>query len=150
MEKETLAAAWLAYVEVTGPYGENYEPALQTLFSWAGQHGVEDGQCIFVYLDDVETTPAQKCRTRVGMTVPEGTVTGGAVALMHLPGGEYATLREKVTDKSQYGAYWQQLNQELAAVSSLSFDGERPCFELYHSVDEEKDICDTSFCMPVK
>ncbi|KDM91144.1 AraC family transcriptional regulator [Photobacterium galatheae] len=150
MQKETLAAGWLAYVEVTGPYGENYKPALQTLFSWAGKKGLEGGQCIFVYLDDVETTSPQDCRTRVGVTVPEGTSTDGVIALMHLPGGEYATLRKQVTDESQYAPYWQQLNQELSAVSSLSIDGERPCFELYHSVDEENDICDTSFCIPVK
>lgn len=150
MQKEKLSANWLAYVEVKGPYGENYDPALGTLFGWAAQQGLQGGQCIFVYLDDVENTPPQECRTRVGITVPEGTQTDGAIALTHLPGGDYATLRKQVTDKTQYGMYWQQLHQEIAADNHIQFDYERPCFELYHSVDEENDICDTSFCIPVK
>ncbi|MBD8511456.1 GyrI-like domain-containing protein [Photobacterium sp. 2_MG-2023] len=150
MQKEKLSANWLAYVEVQGPYGENYDPALSTLFGWAAQQGLQGGRCIFVYLDDVEKTPPQECRTRVGITVPESTQVEGPIALTHLPGGDYATLRKQVTDKTQYGRYWQQLHQEIAEETKMQFDDERPCFELYHSVDEANDICDTSFCIPVK
>ncbi|MDO6706856.1 GyrI-like domain-containing protein [Photobacterium sp. 1_MG-2023] len=150
MQKEQLASCWLAYVEVKGPYGDNYQPALETLFLWAGKHGLSGGQCIFVYMDDVETTPPQDCRTRVGLSVPEGTHVEGSIETMFLPGGDYATLRKMITDSSQYPQYWQQLQQEIAETGDYQFDVERPCFELYHSVDEENDICDTSICIAVK
>lgn len=148
MKTELLNARHLAYIRVTGPYGENYEPASGKLYQWAGANGLQNGQCLFIYHDNPEVTPADKCRTDICLTVPEGTEVGNGIELMGLPGGSYATIRETVTEKSQYAQFWQELMDQVVA-SGFECD-DRPCFELYHSYNPETNVADVSFYTAIK
>ncbi|OLQ71159.1 AraC family transcriptional regulator [Photobacterium proteolyticum] len=148
MKTELFEERCLAYVRVTGPYGENYEPALGKLYQWAGAKGLQDGQCIFIYHDNPEATPADKCRTDICLTVPEGTDGSQGIEVKKLPAGSYASIRETVTEQSQYGTFWESLMEQIVA-SGLEVE-DRPCFELYHSYNPETRVADVSFCEPIK
>ncbi|MGR5149594.1 AraC family transcriptional regulator [Photobacterium alginatilyticum] len=148
MKTELFEERWLAYVRVTGPYGENYEPALGKLYQWAGARGLQDGQCIFIYHDNPEATPADKCRTDICLTVPKGTDGSQGIEVKKLPAGSYASIRETVTEQSQYGTFWESLMEQIVA-SGLEVE-DRPCFELYHSYNPETRVADVSFCEPIK
>ncbi len=148
MERKQFEPGTLAYIRVNGPYGENYEQALDKLYQWAGAEGVADATCIFIYHDNPELTPPEKCRTDICLMVPDSVKVAGDVELQHFPGGEYGTLRKTITDKSQYGPAW---NDHISQIVELGIEmDDRPCFELYHSYDAEKDIADVSFCSAIK
>lgn len=148
MKTEVIKKQWLAYIRVTGPYGDNYQAAIEKLYQWAGAKGLADGQCIFIYHDNPEITPAEKCRTDICITVPEETQANNHIELQVLPEGSCATLRATVTKKEQYGQYWQELLSQVVE-SGLETD-DRPCFELHHSFDEQTQVSDVSFYTAVK
>ena len=147
MQTTTLAPRTVAYIRVTGEYGKNYELATNRLYQWAGAHGLADGECLFIYLDSPEITPADKCRTDICLTVPEDTATGNGIEKQHLPGGSYALIRRTVTDPAQYCVYWEEIMSAIIAAQ-LEIDN-RPCFELYHSYDAATGKADVSFCVAV-
>lgn len=137
----------IAYVRVTGPYGENYAPAVNKLYLWAGARNLS-GECIFIYRDNPEVTPADKCRTDIAIEVPEGTEGGNGIEIGDIPAGSYAVLRKIVKQKEQYGQFWNQLIEEIVSAN-LEMD-DRPCFEQYHSYDDESEVADVSFCEAIK
>ena len=147
MQTTTLAPRTVAYIRVTGEYGKNYEPATNRLYQWAGAHGLADGECLFIYLDSPEITPADKCRTDICLTVPDDTATGNGIEKRHLPGGSYALIRRSVTDPAQYRVYWEEIMSAVIAAQ-LEID-DRPCFERYHHYDAATGKADVSFCVAV-
>jgi len=148
MEKKQFTPSTLAYIRVTGPYGENYEPAIAKLCQWEAKAGLEGSTCIFIYHDNPESTPAEKCRTDLCLMVPEGVTASGEIELQPFAGGEYATLRKTITEKPQYGAAW---NEHITQIVQLGIEmDDRPCFELYHSYDQATDVADVSFCSAIK
>ncbi len=148
MEMKQFEPGYLAYIRVTGPYGENYEPAIRKLFQWAGAKGFNGLPSIFVYHDNPELTPAEKCRTDIGMLLPEPTETAGDVEIVPFEGGSYGVLRGKASNHEEYAKHWVVLTREIIE-SGLETD-ERPCFELYHSYDPKTHVSDVSFCTAVK
>ncbi|MGF1723556.1 AraC family transcriptional regulator [Photobacterium nomapromontoriensis] len=148
MKSEVITERSLAYIRVVGPYGENYESALDRLYQWAGEHNVQGGQCLFIYHDDPEYIAPEKCTTDLCLTVPPGTVCDGDIAMQQLPAGRYCTVRGIVKSKLQYGERWHQLKGE-AITAGLMID-DRPCFELYHSYDLETHVADVGFYLAVK
>lgn len=147
MQTTTLAPCTVAYIRVTGKYGKNYESATNRLYQWAGAHGLADGECLFIYLDSPEITPADKCRTDICLTVPEDTATGNGIEKQHLPGGSYALIRRTVSDPAQYRVYWEEI---IAAVIAAQLEiDDRPCFERYHHYDAATGKADVSFCVAV-
>ncbi|WP_394126961.1 GyrI-like domain-containing protein [Vibrio hepatarius] len=106
------------------------------------------GECQFLYHDNPEVTPADKCQTDIALQVPHGTTGSCGVAIEKLPAGSYAVLRKTVEDKQQYGKYWNQLIEETIA-KELELD-QRPCFELYHSYDEKTGRAGVSFCEAIR
>lgn len=148
MERKQFDQSTLAYIRVTGPYGENYRPAVEALYDWANVEGISGATCIFIYHDNPEITPAEKCRTDIGLLVADDVKLSGLVEKQIFPGGEYATLRRKITDVSQYGPAW---HEHIGQIVDLGIEmGDGPCFELYHSHDEENNISDVSFCSSIK
>ena len=147
MQTTTLAPCTVAYIRVVGEYGKNYEPATNRLYQWAGAHGLADGECLFIYLDSPEITPADKCRTDICLTVPDDTATGNGIEKRHLPGGSYALIRRSVTDPAQYRVYWEEIMSAVIAAQ-LEID-DRPCFEQYHHYDAATGKADVSFCVAV-
>lgn len=147
MKTENHPQRTIAYVRVVGPYGENYEPAVQKLYLWAGAKGVT-GECLFIYHDNPDITPADKCRTDIALVAPDDIEASNGIEVATIPAGSYAVLRKTVEDKPQYGQYWNQLIEETVA-QGIELD-ERPCFELYHSYDQQTGCADVSFCEAIK
>ncbi|MBL0579797.1 GyrI-like domain-containing protein [Aeromonas caviae] len=148
MNTVEMDARTLAYIRVTGPYGEGYDAVCHRLHQWAAPRGLEGGEWIFIYHDNPEVTPPAQCRTDIGISVPVGTQGSGEVEIQHIPAGRYAQSRYLITDRSQYGERWQEHIGEIVAAG-LAF-GDGPCFELYHSVSNDPLRDDVSFCSSVR
>ena len=143
MNTVEMDARTLAYIRVTGPYGEGYDAVCHRLHQWAAPRGLEGGEWIFI-----EVTPPAQCRTDIGISVPVGTQGSGEVEIQHIPAGRYAQSRYLITDRSQYGERWQEHIGDIVAAG-LAF-GDGPCFELYHSVSNDPLRDDVSFCSSVR
>ena len=148
MNTVEMDARTLAYIRVTGPYGEGYDAVCHRLHQWAAPRGLEGGEWIFIYHDNPEVTPPAQCRTDIGISVPVGTRGAGEVEIQHIPAGRYAQSRYLITDRSQYGERWQEHIGDIVAAG-LAF-GDGPCFELYHSVSNDPLRDDVSFCSSVR
>ncbi|MGN7512383.1 AraC family transcriptional regulator [Aeromonas salmonicida] len=148
MKTIEMDARTLAYIRVTGPYGEGYDPVCDQLHQWASARGLAQGVWIFIYHDNPEVTPPAQCRTDIGVTVSAGTVGAGEVEIQLIPAGRYAQSRYLITDRSQYGPRWQEHVGDIVAAG-LAF-GDGPCFELYHSVSNDPLRDDVSFCSSVQ
>ncbi len=148
MKTIEMDARTLAYIRVTGPYGEGYDPVCGHLHQWASARGLAQGEWIFIYHENPEATPPAQCRTDIGVTVPAGTVGAGEVEIQLIPAGRYAQSRYLITDRSQYGPRWQEHVGDIVAAG-LAF-GDGPCFELYHSVSNDPLRDDVSFCSSVQ
>ncbi|ENY70647.1 DNA gyrase inhibitor [Aeromonas diversa CDC 2478-85] len=148
MKTVEMDARTLAYLRVTGPYGEGYDAACGRLHEWAAARGLEGGEWIFIYHDNPEVTPPAQCRTDVGITVPPSTRSEGEVETQQIPAGRYAQSRYLITDRSQYGVCWQGHIDEIVAAG-LEF-GDGPCFELYHSASNDPVQDDVTLCSSVR
>ncbi|WP_367990125.1 GyrI-like domain-containing protein [Vibrio sp. NTOU-M3] len=148
MDIQHFEPSTLAYVRVTGPYGENYEPASNRLYSWAGPNGLASNTCIFIYHDNPEITPADKCRTDICLMVDNNVQVINGIEKKSFPGGKYGVIRKTITDHSQYSIAWDELMAQVVEQGVESDD--RPCFELYHSYDLETGHADVSFCTAIK
>lgn len=148
MNTVEMDARTLAYIRVTGPYGEGYDAVCHRLHQWAAPRGLEGGEWIFIYHDNPEVTPPAQCRTDIGISVPVGTRGAGEVEIQLIPAGRYAQSRYLITDRSQYGERWQEHIGDIVAAG-LAF-GDGPCFELYHSVSNDPLRDDVSFCSSVR
>ncbi|MEZ6936758.1 GyrI-like domain-containing protein [Aeromonas sp. S19(2024)] len=148
MNTVEMDARTLAYIRVTGPYGEGYDAVCHRLHQWAAPRGLEGGEWIFIYHDNPEVTPPAQCRTDIGISVPVGTLGAGEVEIQLIPAGRYAQSRYLITDRRQYGERWQEHIGDIVAAG-LAF-GDGPCFELYHSVSNDPLRDDVSFCSSVR
>ncbi|QIJ86759.1 AraC family transcriptional regulator [Vibrio coralliilyticus OCN008] len=148
MEIQKFEATKLAYIRVTGPYGEGYQEPSSRLYQWAGMKGLAENTCIFIFHDNPEITPNDKCRTDICLMVPEGTEVPGNIELQDFPGGEYAVMRQKITEPTQYSKAWDDLMGNV--INSGMENDDRPCFELYHSYDPVTQHSDVSFCTAIK
>lgn len=148
MKTEKISEKLLAYVRVTGAYGENYEQASGKLYQWAVPKGLAAGESIFIYHDNPQITPEEKCRTDICIAVPQGTTVPEGIELKTLAAGLYTYIRKTVTEKKQYGLYWDQLVAQV--VQSGVETDDRPCFELYHHYDLQTHVADVGFYMAIK
>lgn len=148
IKTERVEEKLLAYIRVTGPYGKNYEGAQQKLYQWAGAHALAEGDSIYIYHDNPEITPDEKCRTDICIAVPVGTNVPKGIELQTLPAGSYAYFRETITENSQYGKCWDQLMTQVVH-SELALD-DRPCFEFYHHYDVQTNVADVGFYTAIK
>ena len=153
MKTERLAPCTVAYIRVTGPYGQGYEAAMSRLLQWAGAHDLADGEYLFLYLDSPETTPAEKCRTDIALVLPDAIADSlpvqGDIEKRPLPGGSYATLRRTVTAPEQYRQYWEEAISAIIAAH-LEIDDTRPCFERYHQYESATGKANVSFCTAIR
>ncbi|ANS85262.1 GyrI-like domain-containing protein [Vibrio scophthalmi] len=148
METQNFEATKLAYVRVNGPYGVGYEEPSGRLYQWAGMKGLAGNTCIFIYHDNPEITPNEKCRTDICLMVPADTQVPSGIELQDFPGGQYAVMRQEITDFSQYPKLWDDLMRKV--IESGVENDDRPCFELYHSFDPQTHHADVSFCTAIK
>ncbi|EOD55751.1 AraC family transcriptional regulator [Aeromonas molluscorum] len=148
MKTEQMSGRTLAYIRVTGPYGEGYDPVCQRLYQWASARGLAEAEWVFIYHDNPEVTAPELCRTDIGVTAPAGTTGSAEIEIQQMPAGRYAQSRYIITDRSQYGPLWQEHIGDLVAAG-LAF-GDGPCFELYHSTSNDPLRDDVSFCSSVQ
>ena len=148
MNEEILESKKLAYIRVTGPYGEGYIEAAKILQKWAETVGCTYGILVHIYLDDPQVTPAKKCRTDVGLIIPEDVEPSGEVESQCLPGGKYLIERKNIAEQSEYGKAWGEFFGEVFK-SGIEMDN-KPILEIYHSWDGKKQISDVSFCIAIK
>ncbi|WP_394126775.1 GyrI-like domain-containing protein [Vibrio hepatarius] len=148
MEMQQFDATKLAYVRVTGPYGEGYEEPSKRLYQWAGMKNLAGNTCIFIYHDNPEVTPNDKCRTDICLMVPADTQVPSGIELQDFPGGQYAVMRQHITEHNQYAKAWDDLMSKVIETGVENDD--RPCFELYHSYDPQTQHADVSFCTAIK
>jgi AraC family transcriptional regulator len=150
MDAKNFDPSTMAYVRVTGPYGENYEEPCMQLYQWSEENQVADCPWIFVYRDDPQVTPPQECRTDICMLVPDETPISGVVTKDHFDGGRYAFIRKTVKEKSEYPAMWKALLSEAGEQFEWDDDRSCICFEWYHDYNLETGVADVSFCIAVK
>ncbi|KXF80738.1 AraC family transcriptional regulator [Enterovibrio coralii] len=148
METQHFTASKLAYIRVVGPYGKGYQEPCGRLYQWAGSKGQAGNTCIFIYHDNPEITPEDKCRTDICLMVDDNIEVPNGIELQDFPGGQYSTVRHTVTDASEYAAKWEELTRGIIAAG-LEADN-RPCFELYHSIGQNPCTADVTFCTAIK
>lgn len=148
MKTQQFEPSKLAYVRVTGPYGQGYEEPSGRLYQWAEMKGLAGNSCIFIYHDNPEITPNDKCRTDICLMVSEDTEVPSGIELKDFPGGQYAVMRQTITESSQYAKAWDDLMSKV--IESGLETEDRPCFELYHSYDQQTQHSDVSFCTAIK
>ncbi|MGY0597109.1 helix-turn-helix domain-containing protein [Vibrio sp. JZG10] len=78
----------------------------------------------------------------------EDTEVPKGIELQDFPGGQYAVMRQQITEFSQYPKAWDDLMSKV--VESGIENDCRPCFELYHSYDPQTHHADVSFCTAIK
>ncbi len=147
MEIQSFDAGHLAFIRVTGPYGQDYEPAAEKLYAWAEPNGLAQQPCIFIYHDNPELTPADKCRTDICILLDKPIDTPAGIEVKPFTGGKYAVMRQAVTNASQYSQAWDAIMSQVVE-QGLEVD-ERPCFELYHHYDLDTGHADVSFCSAI-
>lgn len=101
MKTQQFEPSKLAYVRVTGPYGQGYEEPSGRLYQWAEMKGLTGNSCIFIYHDNPEITPNDKCRTDICLMVSDDTEVPNGIELKDFPGGQYAVMRQTITEPSQ-------------------------------------------------
>ncbi|GAB2659798.1 AraC family transcriptional regulator [Vibrio panuliri] len=148
MEIQHFAATKLAYIRVNGPYGVGYEEPAGKLYQWAEMNGLAGNTCIFIYHDNPEVTPSEKCRTDICLMVDNQTEVPDGIELQDFPGGKYAVVRQNITETVQYGEAWDALMAQVIDAGVENDD--RPCFELYHSFDPQTQHADVSICTAIK
>ncbi|MEZ9514283.1 GyrI-like domain-containing protein [Vibrio splendidus] len=148
MKTQQFEPSKLAYVRVTGPYGQGYDEASGRLYQWAEMKGLTSNSCIFIYHDNPEITPTDKCRTDICLMVSDDTEVPSGIELKDFPGGQYAVMRQNITEPSQYAKAWDDLMSNV--IESGIETEDRPCFELYHSYDPQTQHSDVSFCTAIK
>ncbi len=148
MQTQTIDNKYLAYIRVTGQYGKNYEAASGKLYQWATSNQLEHGESIFIYHDNPELTPPEKCRTDICIAVPANTQVIPGIELKSLPAGKYAFIRHTVTAVEQYAGHWNDLMKQIIE-HEYDLD-ERPCFEQYFAFDRETRKADVGFYVAIK
>lgn len=131
VEVKELPGLHVAYVRHIGPY-QGLPEAFGKLIAWAGPRrllGDPASKLLAVYHDDPDITEADKLRSSVCLTVPEGTAVGGEIGAMDIPGGLFAVGRFEI-DKGEFGEAWQALMGDWLPESGLQPD-DRMCYEVY-------------------
>ncbi|MFD2176091.1 AraC family transcriptional regulator [Veronia pacifica] len=148
MKTQHFTPSKLAYIRVTGPYGVGYDKPSARLHQWAALRGIPEPTSLFIYHDNPEITPSDKCRTDICLRVPDNIDVPVDIELQDFSGGLYAVLRREITDFNQYSMVWEKLMTDVIQ-EGLEMD-DRPCFELYNSFDPQTMTADVSFCTAIK
>jgi len=142
----------VAYVRHIGPY-QGIGAAFGKLMAWAGPRRLLGGpgtKLLAVYHDNPDITEADRLRSSVCVTIPEGTAVGGEIGKMTIPGGLFAVAHCEI-DKWEFGDAWQSLMGDWLPESGYQPD-DRMCYEVYLNDPREhpqgKFVID--ICEPVK
>lgn len=142
----------VAYSRHIGPYGPGVSGHWERFRKWRRARGLvgPGSAALGISHDDPSITPPDKCRYDACVTVPAEFKPESGVNITDIPGGKYAVLRFRGTDR-QIGEAWNSIYRDWLPESGFQCD-DRPCFELY--TDEHRCHPDGSWecdiCIPVK
>jgi AraC family transcriptional regulator len=141
----------VAYVRKIGPYGKTTcEQAFGELSQWAGPKGyLASGVMLAVYWDNPDVTLPEKCRVDACVSVPQGTVPEGQIALQTIKGGLYGVCHFEI----QSDSFQQAWDDAFAWLVNSGYEcGEKPCYELYHhnAADHPDGKWIFDICIPLK
>jgi len=88
------------------------------------------------YYDDPQTTPPEKLRLNVCMTVPEGTKVEGEIKTDIMIGAQHAVMRAELNGPEEYGPAWMKI-VDWMKTNKKELDISRPCYEIYHNNPED-------------
>lgn len=149
---KTLPGYHVAYMRYIGPYGPGVSKHWEALRKWRRARGLvgPGTAALGISHDDPSITPPDKCRYDACVTVPKDLRAESGINLADIPGGKYAVLRFRGTDR-QIGEAWNSIYRDWLPQSGFQCD-DRPCFELY--TDEHQCHPDGSWecdiCVPVR
>lgn len=150
-EVRDLPEHHVAYIRKMGSYGkETCEQAFGELKQWAEPKGyLHSGTMLGVYWDNPDTTPPEKCRVDACISITEGTVSEGQIALQVLHGGLYAVCHFQILGDS-FRQAWRDAFAWL--VDSSHECDDKPCYELYHNIpsDHPEGKWNLDICIPLK
>jgi AraC family transcriptional regulator len=152
VEIRQLPGYHVAYMRHIGPYGPAVSAHWKKLNTWAGARDLSGPGSVKLGIshDDPSITPPDKCRYDACVRVPDGFREQPGVNVADIPGGRYAVLRFRGTDR-EIGGAWTAIYRDWLPGSGYQCD-DRPCFELYG--DEHQCLpggrweCD--ICIPVR
>ena len=142
----------VAYMRHIGPYGPGVSKHWETFRKWrrARELTGPGSAALGISHDDPSITPPERCRYDACVTVPPDFKAEAGVNLADIPGGKYAVLRFRGTDR-QIGEAWNSIYRDWLPESGFQCD-DRPCFELY----TEEHQChpdgtwECDICVPVR
>jgi DNA gyrase inhibitor GyrI len=130
----------LAFVRVTGPFGQGNAQAMAEIKQWASRRGLLDAGAILCGIprDDPSVTPPDECRYDAAIVVADDLELDSAVGVGGLRGGQYAAFDVPHTADG-VGAAWSSIFEEIE-TRGLAVDGE-PIFEMYTSELLARHLC---------
>lgn len=142
----------VAYMRHIGPYGPGVSQHWEKFRKWAKARDLagKGTAALGISHDDPSITPPDKCRYDSCVRVPPDFREEPGVNLADIPGGKYAVLAFKGTDRD-IGKAWNGIYAQWLPDSGYQPD-DRPCFELY----EERHNChpggvfECDICIPVR
>ena len=153
---EELPARRVAYVEQVGNFQNNpgiYDVLLQKLLDWALPEKLWDFPrktlIVCIYPDDPSSTPPERQRLWLGITIPADAQPPAHLRTLDLPAGPHAVGRFAITS-DQFGPAWGYLYGEWMAQSGYAPAG--LAYELQKNDSSEdpdqKHLVDV--CIPVQ
>lgn len=120
----------VAYMRVTGRYGQMEQAAWERLGRWAGPRGLyrPDSLALGVCHDNPDVTDPDQCRYDACLSLPEDYEPDGEINTAVLPGGRYGVLRVEDGTTADFAPAWQAIFAEWLPSSGFQCD-DRPSFE---------------------
>jgi AraC family transcriptional regulator len=141
----------VAYMGHIGPYGEPISRFwMEQVAPWMATDGLMGQARYGISHDDPSITDPALCRYDACVEVASDYTPSGSALITTLPGGRYAVMPFKGTDKQVFLA-WTQILRDWLPVSRLQLDS-RPCFEYYppgSTWDPSTGVFDCQICIPV-
>jgi AraC family transcriptional regulator len=156
IEVKELPPQTVAYVRHIGAHKADntlFEALIERLMRWAGPREIcRSGQPVLaIYHDGPETTPQERQRISIAISVPKTTAVAGDIGKMPLAGGKFVVARYEIGTPTEYEPAWNQVMGAWLPESGYQPD-DRLCFEMYHNDPrlhpQGKHIVD--ICVPIK
>jgi AraC family transcriptional regulator len=140
-EIKELGERNVAYVSFVGNYMGNvqvFKELFGKLCGWASSKQLINNETIFmsVYHDDPHTTPPDKLKLDVCMTLKENVEVENEIKKKTLPGGKYVVMRVELFGPEEYGPAWNKV-VEWIKENNKEIDMSRPSYEIYLNRPEE-------------
>lgn len=142
----------IAYLQHFGAYrksGEVYGQLFGKLLAWAGKNDLlkTDPKSIVIHYDDPTTTPDEKQRMRVCITIPSETNVNGEIGKTTLPSGKYFVGRFELKTEDLEKA-WNWIYGEWLPKSGYKPADNVP-FQMYPEEPKNGDFV-IDFCVPIE